>query len=142
MNLITMALQSLSQFNPDSYTILDTVLDSEPLHDLKRHLINLLTEIPHLFSGDCKRIVLELLDHLVFLKKQNGCSGSDLSITLINSHSDVDVTIKELLSTAVKIPSVCMLHAINAHQEQFCSCTMLLGFTTSAVKHYFLKLVR
>ena len=31
------------------------VLDSELLHDLKGHLINLLTELPHILSGECKK---------------------------------------------------------------------------------------
>ena len=112
-------LQSLSQLNLGSYS----VLDSEPLHDLKGHLINLLTEIPHLFSGECKRIVLELLEHLLFSKKQNGYSGSDLRIALIeanklvNSQSDLDVTIKELLSTAVKI-SECLYASCDKHSPK------------------------
>lgn len=40
--------QSLSQLNLDDYT----VLDCEPLHDLKGHFKNLLQELPFLLNGD------------------------------------------------------------------------------------------
>lgn len=69
--LITDPTQSLSELNLSSYTI----LDSEPLHDLKGHLINLLTELP---EGSVKSLCLDLLNNLLFSKKQNGYSGRDL----------------------------------------------------------------
>ena len=72
-------VQSLSEINLDGYT----VMDCEPLHDLKGHLINLLPEIPHVLAGENKRIVTELLQTLLLANKQNGYSGSDLRICLI-----------------------------------------------------------
>ena len=49
--------QSLSQLNLDDYT----VLDCEPLHDLKGHFKNLLQELPFLLKGDerttCEEII-------------------------------------------------------------------------------------
>ena len=57
----------LSSLNLGSYI----VLDCEPLHDLKGHLINLLTELPHILNGDSKKAVSDLLDHLLFSRKQN-----------------------------------------------------------------------
>ena len=57
--------QPLSELNLESYT----VLDSEPLHDLKGHLINLLTELPHILSGECKKLTKDLLENLLFSKK-------------------------------------------------------------------------
>ena len=102
--LISNPVQSLSELNLDSYT----VLDSEPLHDLKGHLVNLLTELPFILSGGCKSLVTELLQHLLLSKKQNGYSGSDLRVALIEVNNliqcqDVDEEIHLLLSTAVKI---------------------------------------
>ena len=102
--LINNPSQSLSELNLELYTI----LDSEPLHDLKGHLINLLTELPHILSGECKQLTSELLTHLLYSKKQNGYSGSDLRVSLIEANNllqfqDVTEDIKLLMSTAVKM---------------------------------------
>ena len=102
--LIKNPSQPLSELHLESYT----VLDSEPLHDLKGHLINLLTDLPHILSGEPKRLATELLTILLYSKKQNGYSGSDLRVSLIELNNllqsqEVDSDIKLLLSTAVKI---------------------------------------
>ena len=102
--LINNPSQPLSELNLESYT----VLDSEPLHDLKGHLINLLTELPHILSGECKKLTKDLLENLLFSKKQNGYSGSDLRVALIEvnnllQYQEVSDDVKVLLSTAVKI---------------------------------------
>ena len=101
--LINNPSQSLSELNLESYI----VLDSEPLHDLKGHLINLLTELPHILSGECKKLTKDL-ENLLFSKKKNGCSGSDLRVALIEvnnllQYQEVSDDVKVLLSTAVKI---------------------------------------
>ena len=49
--------QPLSELGLLSYA----VLGPEPMHDLKGHLINLLTELPHILSGKCKNVTSELL---------------------------------------------------------------------------------
>lgn len=108
--LITNPTQSISELNLSSYTI----LDSEPLHDLKGHLINLLTELPHILEGSVKSLCLDLLNNLLFSKKQNGYSGRDLRVALIETHKliyfkDVDISIKTLLSTIVKFLKFFML---------------------------------
>ena len=105
--LINSPSQSLSEINLDGYT----VLDCEPLHDLKGHLINLLPEIPHVLAGDNKRLVTELLQTLLLAKKQNGYSGSDLRICLIEldclvQSLDVREEVKLLLRTAVQISKI------------------------------------
>ena len=102
--LINCPSQSLSEINLDGYT----VMDCEPLHDLKGHLINLLPEIPHVLAGENKRIVTELLQTLLLANKQNGYSGSDLRICLIEldclvQSFDVREDVKLLLKTAVQI---------------------------------------
>ncbi len=105
--LINSPSQSLSEINLDGYT----VLDYEPLHDLKGHLINLLPEIPHILDSENKQIVTELLQILLLAKKQNGYSGSDLRICLIEldclvQSLDVRVDVKLLLRTAVQISKI------------------------------------
>ena len=95
--LINKPTQGLSELHLGSYI----VLDCEPLHDLKGHLINLLTELPHILPNDCKTLTNNLLQHLS--KKQNGYSGSDLRVALIevnNQFQEVNEDIKLLLATA------------------------------------------
>ena len=62
--LISNPSQPLSELHLPSYT----VLDYELLHDLKGHLINVLTELPHIHSGECKNVTSELLVHVLFKK--------------------------------------------------------------------------
>jgi hypothetical protein len=45
--------QCPSQLNLQHYTI----LDCEPLHDIKGHFLNLLSELPYLFKGDDRNTV-------------------------------------------------------------------------------------
>jgi hypothetical protein len=60
--------QSLADLNLSEYT----VLDCEPLHDLKGHLINLLTELPYVLNGQPKTLCDDLLRNILFSKRQNG----------------------------------------------------------------------
>ncbi len=64
--LITDPKQPLSELHLDSYTI----MDCEPLHNLKGHLINLLTELPFILSGEHKTLVTELLQNILFSKNK------------------------------------------------------------------------
>ena len=54
--LVTKPEQPLTELNLESYTI----LDCEPLHDLKGHVTNLLEELPIILTGETKTIVKEL----------------------------------------------------------------------------------
>ena len=88
----------MSELNLQSYTI----LDSEPLHDLKGHLTNLLDELPHILVGDDKKIVKQ------FIKDKKVVSGSDTRVVLLEVNNllqckNVSEDIKMLLITAVKI---------------------------------------
>lgn len=105
--LISNPSQSLADLNLSQYA----VLDSEPLHDLKGHLINLLTELPYVLEGSAKKLCLDLLTNILYSKRQNGYSGSDLRAALLQTYKllyfqDVDSSIKMLLSTVVKISEV------------------------------------
>lgn len=101
--LINDTSQSLQDINLAAYT----VLDCEPLHDLKGHFINLLTELPHILPQSIKQDALQLLQNL-FRQRQNGYSGSDVRIALIEIHKFIiskyiNSSIVHLLSTAVKV---------------------------------------
>lgn len=105
--LISNPTQSLVDLNLSQYT----VLDSEPLHDLKGHLINLLTELPYVLEGTAKKLCLDLLTNILFSKKQNGHSGSNLRVALLQTYKllyfqEVESSIKTLLSTVVKISEI------------------------------------
>ena len=47
-----------ASFNLQHYT----VLNCEPLHDLKGHLRNVFTELPHILEGDMKKICEDIID--------------------------------------------------------------------------------
>ena len=105
--LITNPSQNLADLNLSQYAI----LDCEPLHDMKGHLINLLTELPDVLVGSVKKLALELLTNILYSKKKNGYSGSDLRLALIETYKllyfqQTDQQIKILLSTAVKISEI------------------------------------
>ncbi len=77
-----------------------------PLHDLKGHLINLLTELPFILSGEHKTLVTEPLQNILFSKKQNVFSGSDLRVAEVNNliqGQNFGEDIQLLLAITVKI---------------------------------------
>jgi hypothetical protein len=105
--LMTDPRQSLSELNLGRYTI----LDSEPLHDLKGHLINLLPELPYIIQEPVKTLCENLLANILFSKRQNGYSGGDLRVALIETYKllhfqNIPSNVKDLLSTAVQISSI------------------------------------
>lgn len=57
--LLTNPVQNLSSLNLGRYE----VVASEPLHDLKGHIINLLVELPHILSGttECMHLITTTL---------------------------------------------------------------------------------
>ena len=69
--LIANPSQKLADLNLQDYMI----LDCEPLYDLKGHLLNLLTELPHILDKPAKAACEK---HILFSKRENGFSGSDL----------------------------------------------------------------
>ena len=61
--LISNPQHSLADLNLSHYT----VLDSEPLHDLKGHL---LTELPYILNGLAKTLCHDLLTNILYSKKK------------------------------------------------------------------------
>ena len=78
---------------------------------MKGHLLNLLTELPHILDKPAKPACDDLLKHILFSKRENGFSGSDLRVALIETykllfHQNVPPDVKILLSTAVKVSEI------------------------------------
>ena len=97
--LLTNPTQSLSTLNLERYE----VVASEPLHDLKGHIINLITELPSILPGG---EVATKCAHLIQCKEKK--SGADLRrviIQLFHLLNDLDVSpqILLLLQTIIKV---------------------------------------
>ena len=78
---------------------------------MKGHLLNLLTELPHILDKPAKPACDDLLKHILFSKRENGFSGSDLRVAFIETykllfHQNVPLDVKILLSTAVKVSEI------------------------------------
>ena len=90
-----------------------TILNCEPLHDLKGHLKHLLTELPYILHGEPLELCQELLENVLISKREGGFTGADLRVALLEVYKllhclDVQVELKFLLQTAAKISdSVC-----------------------------------
>ena len=103
--LLTNPTQSLSSLNIDRYE----VVASEPLHNLKGHIINLLTELPHVLPP---RDVTTQCYHLILccLAKEKK-SGADLRRAVIQGFlllKDLDCgsRVLMLLQTVIKIGEI------------------------------------
>ena len=106
--LLLNPLVKLSELNLEKYT----VLDCEPLHDLKGHLIHLCKELPFLLSGETRTSVDEVLSATL----SDTMTGADHRIAVIQlllylSLRDVDQRLIDLLSTAVYISELLYLPA-------------------------------
>ncbi len=82
----------------------------------------------------------ELLQHLLYSKQQNGYSGSDLRIALIETNKlvqfqyGIDENIKKLLSTAVK-----MSECLYASCDKWTPKSVLQLYNTTWVHHELCK---
>lgn len=102
--LTTDPKQDLGDLNLSQYA----VLGCEPLHDLEGHLTHLLTELPNILVGEPKRLCTELLEGVLFSKKEGGYTGSDLRVAIQEVYKflysqDVSQNVKLLIQTAAKI---------------------------------------
>ena len=116
---------SLSNLNLEGYM----VLDCEPLHDLKGHLINLCNELPYLLSGDIRKTTEEIVSTTVSDKM----TCADHRIVLIElflhlGQQAINNSIHDLLETALRIPQILYLPSEYRTPQQilkFYSCTWL-----------------
>ena len=102
--------QSLESLHLQHYTI----LDSEPLHDIKGHLANLFTELPYVLEGSVRDTCQRIIDSN--LKKEK-VKGADLRLTAIQvylyllANHDESSQVLLLLQTAVQISEILYLPA-------------------------------
>ena len=61
------------------------MLDCEPLHDLKGHLRHLLAELPHVLLQPTKALCCELLENVMYSRREGGLTGVDLWAALLTS---------------------------------------------------------
>ncbi len=102
--LVLSPMQTLTELNLSQYE----VLDCEPLHDMKGHLLNILPEIPPLLSeplrSECQQILDTTFTH-------NKVSGALLRVAAIKLHlklirSDAHKQVKLLAETAIRISEI------------------------------------
>ena len=125
--LLTNPTGNLSDLNIDNYT----VLESEPLHDIKGHLNNLFSKLPAVLEGDVKNTCKEIIDSN---KRKDKVKCADLRLTAIQlfmflrnklpSTSDVVM----LLDTVLRISEILYLPAIERSPKrilQMYNCTWI-----------------
>lgn len=95
--------QNLSSLNLGEYT----VLDCEPLPDIKGHLFNLFEELPHILPAEIRVQCQELIETNL---SRETATGSDIRMTAIHVllliNSSVHVSFTLLLHTVVKISEI------------------------------------
>lgn len=103
--LLTDPSRSLSSLNLDRYE----VVASEPLHDLKGHIINLITELPYvLLDGDISTQCTHLISCCLAKEKKSGADLWRVIIQLFLLLKDLDSSTKILLllQTIIKIGEI------------------------------------
>ena len=102
--LILNPTQSLSSLNLGEYT----VLDCEPLHDIKGHLLNLFEGLPHILPAEIRVQCQELIETNL---SRETVTGADIRMTAIHVlllliNSSVHESLTLLLHTVVKISEI------------------------------------
>ena len=103
--LLTNPTQELSSINLERYEI----VASEPLHDIKGHLINLITEIPNIITqAETKSKCTHLIDSCLAKEKKSGADLRRVAIQLYLLLKDTDCSsrIIFLLQSIVKIGEI------------------------------------
>ena len=103
--LLTNPTQQLSSLNLEKYAI----VACEPLHDLKGHLINLITELPSILPpGETKIKCDHLIDNCLSKQKKSGADLRRVVIQLFLLLKDTDCSsrIFFLLQSVIKIGEI------------------------------------
>jgi hypothetical protein len=103
--LLTNPTQSLSSLTIDRYE----VVASEPLHDLKGHIINLLTELPHVLPpGDVTTQCNHLISCCLAKEKKSGADlrRAIIQVFLLLKDLDCGSRVLTLLQTVIKIGEI------------------------------------
>ena len=99
--------QNLFQLNLQDYTI----IDCEPLHDIKGHFSNLFSELPYLFKGDDRTTC----EQVIAANKGSTMTGAKCRVCMIElflhlRHRPVSSEILLLVETAVRISELLYMH--------------------------------
>ena len=102
--LILNPTQSLTSLNLGEYTI----VDCEPLHDIKGHLLNLFEELPHILPAEIQVQCEELIETNL---SRETVTGADIRTTAIHVllllvNSSVHENFTLFLHTVVKISEI------------------------------------
>ena len=103
--LLNNPTQQLASINLDKYEIVAT----EPLHDIKGHEINLITELPHILPpGETKSKCTHLIDNCLAKQKKSGADIRRVVIQLFLLLKDTDCSsrILFLLWSIIKIGEI------------------------------------
>ena len=129
--LLANPTQSLSSLNLDSYEI----IASEPLHDIKGHIMNIITELPHILPpGDTAVKCTHLIDCCLSKEKKSGADLRRTAIQLYLLLKDLECSSKVvlLLQTIVKIDEISYSREHRRSPQGSCySCTTHVGYTWS-----------
>jgi hypothetical protein len=112
----------LSDLNLEHYT----VLDCEPLHDLKGHLINMCKELPYLLTGDTRKTCEDIISATVSDKMT--CADHRkliLNLYLNLRQQQVDKHILNLLETAIRMSYLPAEKRTQRRVLQLYNCTWL-----------------
>ena len=130
--LINNPTQPLSELNLQDYTI----LDCEPLHDLKGHLGHLLSELPSKVDQSLSTDIKEVLH--VHLERKETKRGGDYRIAIIHllallRQKSPPPKILQLIETAVTISELLYADEMNRSPRAVLRFYMPHGYTLSFV---------
>ena len=112
--LLNNPTETLTQVHLEGYTI----LDCEPLHDIKGHIDNLLQELPHILETELSNEVEQLLQVDLWSKKNK--RGGDYRLAIIHVLSllrgrQTPPKILQLVETAVDLS--CLIYQKEANRS-------------------------
>ena len=103
--LLTHPTQNLSEIHLDKYE----VVASEPLHDIKGHIINIITELPHILpEGNAATKCTHLITNCLSKEKKSGADlrRAIIQIYLLLKDLECSTKILLLLQTIIKVGEI------------------------------------
>ena len=128
--LLSNPTQQLTSLNLEKYEI----VASEPLHDIKGHVINLITELPNILPpGDIKSKCTHLID-CCLAKERADLRRVVIQLYLLLKDLDCSCRVLLLLQSIIKIGRLhTPVTTRGVHVSSF-SCTICAGFTWSCAR--------
>ena len=110
-----------------------SILPCEPLHDVKGHLANVLTELQYHISGRTKEKYIDVLNATVKRPTSRGCDWRNACVLLtaaMQNDEDCPPRARQLLTNLTEISKI----AYTSEQQR--SPKMVLALTLSLYKHF------